>query len=127
MTARHPHQAALAEALGAARVLSEAESGAEALAGLAPFDAAVETVGGRAETLADAAAALRPGGVVSVVGFFTGRVGFDALPLMLKELTLAWSYCYHRGGESADFGRALAESVSVDPRLKGVLSTKGRL
>lgn len=108
VTARHPHQAAIAQALGAARVLDEAESGAEALAALPPFDAAVETVGGRAETLADAAAAVRPGGVVSVVGFFTGRVGFDALPLMMKELTLAWSYCYHRGGENADFHRAIA-------------------
>ena len=27
---------------------------------------------------------------------------------MLKELSLAWSYCYHRAGERADFARALA-------------------
>lgn len=107
ITARHDHQAALARDLGAKRVLREAEAGAAALADLEPFDAAVETVGGRAATLPDAAAAVRPGGVVSVVGFFMGAVSLDALPLMLKELTLAWSYCYHRGGARADFAAAL--------------------
>ncbi len=111
ITARHAHQAELAGRLGATKVLGEDESGAEALGALArehPFDGVVETVGGTADTLRHAAAAVRPGGTVSVVGFFLGSVSLDALPLMLKEVTLAWSYCYQRGGERADFARAVS-------------------
>lgn len=110
VTARHAHQAERARALGADRLLGEAEAGADALARLgreAPVDLVVETVGGRADTLALAAAAVRPGGAVAVLGLFLGRVALDALPLLLKEVTLAWSYCYRHGEGGADFDDAL--------------------
>jgi threonine dehydrogenase-like Zn-dependent dehydrogenase len=99
VTARHPHQAALARALGATRVLGESEAepfAADALGRDAPIDLVVETVGGRADTLRVAGAAVRPGGVVSVVGLFLGAMPLDPLALMMKEVTLAWSYCYGR-------------------------------
>ena len=54
ISARHPHQAELARALGASRVLEEAEATPESLALLgmeAPIDLVVETVGGSADTL----------------------------------------------------------------------------
>jgi 2-desacetyl-2-hydroxyethyl bacteriochlorophyllide A dehydrogenase len=114
ITARHPHQAARARALGADRVLEAEAATAAGLAALgreAPVDVVVETVGARADTLAAAGAAVRPGGVVAVVGFFVEPLRLDALPLMLKEVTLAWSYCYGHAdpdGRGPDFAEALA-------------------
>jgi L-iditol 2-dehydrogenase len=109
-TARHAHQAALAARLGAARVLAEADAGAAALDALGRakrIDLAVETVGGSADTLAPAAAALRPGGRVAVLGFFREPVRVHPAPMLLKELTLAFSYCYARPREGADFAEAI--------------------
>jgi 2-desacetyl-2-hydroxyethyl bacteriochlorophyllide A dehydrogenase len=114
LAARHPHQADLGRALGAVRVLSEAEATPAALASRAkhaPFDLVLETVGGKADTLRAAGAALAPGGAVSVLGIFLGAVSLDPYPLLLKEATLAWSNCYARswpGSPRADFEDAVA-------------------
>lgn len=109
ISARHPAQAALARELGAARVLSEGEAAPGELARStrrAPVDLVLETVGGTANTLAAAAAAVRRGGSVAVVGMFLAPVRLDTLPLLLKEATLAWSYCYGRSSEPCDFAAA---------------------
>ena len=109
-SARYPHQAALARALGAERVLSEDEAAPAALDQLSrehEFDVVVETVGGEANTLQAACHALRPGGVVSVLGIFMGRVEIDPLPLLLREGGLLWSNCSERRGDAADFVTAI--------------------
>ena len=62
---------------------------------------------GHADTLRHAAAAVRPGGVVSVLGVFWSAIRLNPFPLLLKEVTLAWSYCYHHGEETADFADAV--------------------
>lgn len=111
ITARYPHQAELAGALGATRVLSEKEGSAEALTALGnevPFDCVLESVGGMADTLSLAAAAVAPAGTISVVGHFYRPVSLDATPLFLKEVTLAWSNCYEHAHDGADFERAVA-------------------
>jgi 2-desacetyl-2-hydroxyethyl bacteriochlorophyllide A dehydrogenase len=113
VTARHPHQRERALALGATRVLDDAEATPAALDGIgrdAPIDLVVETVGGTADTLRGAVAAARPGGTVSVVGMFLGDVTLDPMPLLLKELTLAWSFCY---GEDPAHGADFAEAVDI--------------
>jgi threonine dehydrogenase-like Zn-dependent dehydrogenase len=110
VTARHPHQAELARSFGASRVLGEAEATEEALDALGrsePVDVVVETVGGHADTLRSAAAAVRPGGVVSVLGVFWSAIRLNPFPLLLKEVTLAWSYCYTHSEETADFADAV--------------------
>ena len=110
ISARHAHQAELARALGAHRVLDEREATPEALGALgleADIDLVVETVGGTANTLRAACHAIRPGGVVSVVGLFFQDPGLEPLALFLKEGTLAWSNCYHRGPDTADFDAAV--------------------
>lgn len=122
VSARHPHQAERARALGATRVLSEAEATTEALDGIgreAPIDVVVETVGGQADTLRAAAAAARPGGAVSVVGVFFGQLALDPMPLLLKEITLAWSYCY---GEDPAHGADFAEAVDVVAAARDALA-----
>jgi 2-desacetyl-2-hydroxyethyl bacteriochlorophyllide A dehydrogenase len=114
LAARHPHQADLGRALGATRVLTEAEATPAALASQAKSalaDLVLETVGGKADTLRAAGAALAPGGSVSVLGVFLGTVQLDPYPLLLKEATLAWSNCYARswqGSPRADFEDAVA-------------------
>jgi threonine dehydrogenase-like Zn-dependent dehydrogenase len=110
ISARHPHQAELARELGADRVLDEREATPEALGALSlehDIDLVVETVGGTANTLRAACHAIRPGGVVSVVGLFLQDPGVEPLALFLKEGTLAWSNCYHRGPGAPDFDEAV--------------------
>ena len=115
ITARHPHQALRARALGATRVLGEAEAeplALEAIGREAPFDLVVETVGGQADTLRAASAAVRPGGTISVIGLFLGGAPIDPFGLMLKEVTMAWSYCY--GVRAAGAGRSdFAHAIDV--------------
>jgi threonine dehydrogenase-like Zn-dependent dehydrogenase len=101
LSARHPHQARVGERLGAVRVLAEDETPPECA------DLVLETVGGSADTLIRAGTAVRRGGVISVVGVFMGQVTIEALPLFLKENTLAWSNCYVHPREGADFGTAV--------------------
>lgn len=129
ISARHAHQAELARALGADRVLGEDEASPEALAALTPAEAphaVVETVGGRADTAAAAVAALRPGGTVSVLGLFTGRVALPPASLFAKEATLAWSNCYVRppaaAGGRADFAEAVAMLDAERERLAPLCS-----
>lgn len=107
ITARHPHQAELGASLGATRVIAESDLEPHGLGREAPIDLVLETVGGNAETLDTAAAAVRPGGSVSVVGVFTGRVGIEPFTPLMKEVTFCWSNCYARGGEEADFATAV--------------------
>jgi len=110
LSARHPHQAELGRALGADRVLSESEAAPESLARLgaeAPIDLVVETVGGTANTLHAAAAAIRPGGVVSVLGLFMGEASLPAMPLLVKEGSLVWSNCYEHSDRGSDFADAI--------------------
>jgi threonine dehydrogenase-like Zn-dependent dehydrogenase len=125
ITARYPHQAEVAQRLGATRVLTEAEATRENLDRLGrshPIDMVVETVGGSADTLGDGAIAVRPGGAVAVLGFFLGGIKLDAIPLLMKEVSLVWSYCYHHGEESADFSDAI-EFLSRERELASLLAT----
>jgi threonine dehydrogenase-like Zn-dependent dehydrogenase len=110
LCARHPHQAALGERLGAGRVLREAQADAFALDALgreSPIDLVVETVGGDANTLEAAGAAVRPGGAVAVLGVFMRALRLSPLPYFLKEVTLAWSNCYSHPSERPDFETAV--------------------
>lgn len=124
-TARYPHQAELAERLGATRVLTEAEATRENLDRLGrshPIDMVLETVGGKADILDDGAAAVRPGGTLAVLGFFLGALGVDPLPLLMKEVSLVWSYCYHHDEQGADFSDAI-EFISRERELAALFTT----
>ncbi|MDB4433171.1 alcohol dehydrogenase catalytic domain-containing protein [bacterium] len=110
ISARHPHQAELAAKLGAERVFTELQASPGNLDRIgreSPIDLVVETVGGHADTMRSAVAAVRPGGAISVVGVFLGDVAFDALPVLLKETSLLWSNCYAHPREDADFETAI--------------------
>ena len=107
VTARHAHQGELAGTLGATRVLEADEVDAKVLTELgreSDVDAVLETVGGTANTLDLAAAAVRPGGRVAVLGLFDHPLSINPWPILEKELALVWSNCYSRPrGERPDF------------------------
>lgn len=105
VTARHPHQAEAARALGATVVGS---GDVLALAhGEGSFDSVIETVGGEADTLSEAVNLARPGGVISMLGVFGRPVSIPALAFSSKELTLVGSNCYARAGVTSDFAIAV--------------------
>ncbi|MGH0038202.1 MAG: zinc-dependent alcohol dehydrogenase [Myxococcota bacterium] len=125
-SARYPMQGERARSLGADRVLTEPEADPASLARLGlehDIDLVVETVGGRADTLRAACAAIRPGGTVSVLGLFFDTVEVDPFSLLLKEGTLAWSNCYDRQGAGpVDFERAAQLVGDERERLSELLT-----
>lgn len=106
VTARHPHQAAAALALGASRCCRSDEE-LHAAAQPQSMDVVIETVGGEADTLAQAIAHVRPGGQVAVLGVFSNFPTINAIALMMKEVRLFGSMTYGRDGTRSDFDTAL--------------------
>jgi L-iditol 2-dehydrogenase len=110
ITARHAHQARIARELGATAALDPASirvQAADATTSTASFPLVVETVGGHADTLLDASAAVAPGGRIVVLGVFQDLVSIDPWPLLFKEASLTWSLCYTRPEGAADFDEAV--------------------
>lgn len=126
ITARHAHQAEQARRLGATRVIDERDAnalGLDQIGRQSDIDVVVETVGGRADTLATAAAAVRPAGRISVLGLFMESPQISPLALLMKEVDLCWSNCYHRAaGQPADF-RVAADVVDRERERLALLVT----
>ena len=104
VVARRPQQREAALALGADRVVSDADAGGllgDALG--SPIDLVLETVGGDADTLDTAVAAARPGGTICLLGAFTRSPALPALFVLAKELRIIGSFVYGRAGARADF------------------------
>jgi L-iditol 2-dehydrogenase len=106
VTARHDAQREKARALGADGVYESADRAAREL-GDRGVDVVIETVGGKASTLADAVRLVRPGGTVLMLGVFDGDAPIPALDFSLKELRLIGSNCYGRFGAGSDFSAAV--------------------
>ena len=111
ITARHPHQQDAARRLGADEVIGDDEAGRarlEELAAQEAIDVAVETVGGRADTLIQAQRAVRRMGTVIVIGIFTDRlVTIDALDMVLRELNIIGAIIYGAPTGRAEYAMAL--------------------
>lgn len=124
VTARHPHQHAAVEALGARPFAATAE-GSAALAEYAreqAIDVVIETVGGTADTLNEAVQLVRPGGVVSVLGVFSGPVACSGLLLVVKEVRIVGSLTYGRAGGRADFEVAVELLARQRDRLRALIT-----
>jgi len=126
LTARYPHQAELGRALGATQVLSEQESTREALDRLGierPIEMVVETVGGHADTLTLAGAAIAPGGTAAILGLWFEPAPIDALTLIHKEARLQFANCYYtRESGKSDFEEAM-RLIAKNPSLWSAMST----
>lgn len=107
-TARHPHQKAMAEALGADAVFGDDAAGVGQIsAATGGADVVVETVGGHANTLADAFTVVGLGGRISVLGAFTQPVQIHPIMFFLKEPKVVGSNCYGRPGRQSDYEIAI--------------------
>ncbi len=107
-TARHPHQKAMAEALGADAVFGDdAASIGEIAKATGGADVVVETVGGHANTLADAFTVVGLSGRISVLGAFTQPVQIHPIMFFLKEPKVVGSNCYGRPGRHSDYEIAI--------------------
>jgi 2-desacetyl-2-hydroxyethyl bacteriochlorophyllide A dehydrogenase len=104
ISARHPQQRRLAEAIGVDEVLDPAKL---KVAGEKP-DVVIETVGGEATTVADGMLAVQRGGTVVIVGLFEKTPAFDPGVMLVKEVRLVGSMVYNRPLTGiADFDIAL--------------------
>lgn len=109
LSARYPHQAAMAERFGARAFMAD-EAGMAMLNELVarrPVPVVVETVGGTATTLDDAIRLVASGGRISVLGLFQQRPSIDALALVRREIQLCGAITYGMAGERPDFALAL--------------------
>jgi 2-desacetyl-2-hydroxyethyl bacteriochlorophyllide A dehydrogenase len=107
-TARHPHQKAMAEALGADAVFGDDPASIGEIARASGgADVVVETVGGHANTLADALTVVGLGGRISVLGAFTQPVQIHPIMFFVKEPTVVGSNCYGRPGRRSDYELAI--------------------
>jgi L-iditol 2-dehydrogenase len=103
-TARYPQQRELAKVLGAAHTYPDSSALLAAAGG--QVDVIIETVGGHADTLADAVAIARSGATIVMLGVFDGAPAIPGLPFSQKELTLVGSNCYGRERALGDFALA---------------------
>jgi len=124
VTARHAHQAAAAQALGATRIFSGADGASELFeqARACPVDAVIETVGGTADTINEALQLVRRGGCVAVLGVFTSFPSLNALSLIAKEVRIVGSLTYGRLGPRADFDVALALLAAEPERFRALIT-----
>lgn len=111
VTARHPHQAALAKELGADKVLPEdAAESEEALKDFtsgAMADLVIETVGGTAPTVNQGFMLVRRRGTVAILGLFEQPVPLEVGRAMNREATAVFSSCYGSFGGVPDFQVAI--------------------
>ena len=111
IVARHPHQQEAAKRLGADEVIGDDDAGRERLEELARqrvVDVAVETVGGRGDTLLTAQLAVRPKGRLLLLGVFTvPTVGINPLLLAKYEVELIGAMTYSAANGRADYQIAM--------------------
>jgi len=109
LVARHPHQRAAGERLGAS-VVADGE-----------YDIVVEAAGTDA-ALEQAAALCRPGGLVLFLSTHWSPVTIPGIPALMKELGFRWSFTYgsHPGGRDLDDAAAL---LAAEPEIARTLVT----
>jgi len=119
ISARHPQQKKLAEALGADEVLDPENLAASR----AKPDVVLETVGGEATTVADGMFAVARGGTIVVIGLFEKSPVFDPLVMIMKEVRLVGSMVYNRPLMGvADFDVALECIAAHADAMRGLVT-----
>lgn len=108
LVARHPHQKAAAEKLGAVAVNGE-------------YGLTVDAAGSDS-ALKQACELAAPGGTLLVLGVYHGDIKLPGLMMMFKELRVVGSYCYnhHAGGRDFDTAAAL---LAREPAIAQALIT----
>ena len=126
ITARHPHQQALAHALGADHVF-ESDAALLRAVGEQHVDVVIETVGGHADTLAESVRVARNGGRILMLGVFDHEPALPAFAFFQKELSLHASNCYGRECHRSDFSIATDLVIRHRERLEPVVTHRFKL
>ena len=108
LVARHPHQQAAGEKLGAVAVSGE-------------YPVTVDAAGSDS-ALKQACELAAPGGTLLVLGVYHGEMKLPGLTVMFKELRIVNSFCYnhHAGGRDFD---AAASLLAREPGIAQALVT----
>jgi L-iditol 2-dehydrogenase len=77
----------------------------------------IETVGGEADTMAEAVRCARRGGRVVVVGVFGAPRPTDYVQVIMKELEIVGSMIYGTVGSGSEFGAAVRRMSAVASEL----------
>ncbi len=126
ITARHPHQRALAERIGCDQVLAPEDF---AQVGETPVTV-IETVGGTAGTIGDGVNVVRHGGTVVMVGLFDDTPQFSPMVALVKEARIVGSMVYSvnerasraAGRKRADFDVALELLATEGATLRQLIT-----
>jgi threonine dehydrogenase-like Zn-dependent dehydrogenase len=108
LQARHAHQIAAGERLGAGQPSGK-------------YDITVEAVGSNA-ALAACVEHAAPGGRIAVVGVNYGDVTLAGLPFLMNELSVFGSFCYGRPHGAHEFAEAAA-ALAADPDIAATVVT----
>jgi threonine dehydrogenase-like Zn-dependent dehydrogenase len=77
----------------------------------------IETVGGEADTMAEAVRCARMGGRIVVVGVFAAPCATDYVQILWKELEIVGSKIYGTVASASEFGAAVRRMGPVAPEL----------
>lgn len=126
-TARHPHQAEMAKALGADEVLpthgTALKEALEAVTEGRGADLTIETVGGHSgETLEQSIDVTRMQGRVVILGGFRRPITLDWLPPLLKEQSIIFSSCYSIINGQHDYELAIDMLTSGRAPLRQIVT-----
>ena len=108
LEARHPHQKAAGERLGAGNPNGE-------------YEVVVESAGTES-SLATCISHAAPAGRVALVGVAHDNLALPGVPVMMKELTLVGCMCYDCGHGGHEFAQA-AEVLAADPEIAATVVT----
>jgi L-iditol 2-dehydrogenase len=125
-TARYDHQAAMAVALGAHRVLrtplgSRPEAVAEGMMMNGGADAVIETTAS-SRGVNDALASVRKGGCVVLVGGFVKSLEVDLKKIVDNEVSIFGSFCYGYSGMKKDFDSSIELIASHRVAVQGLIT-----
>jgi L-iditol 2-dehydrogenase len=109
ITARYPHQGELALKVGASTVFAPGSDELKTWGRARRPDVVIETVGGTADTLAEAFRLVRAGGTILALGVFSGHTQINGFRLVNDEVKLIGSVMYGRAGSNAEYGVAVRE------------------
>lgn len=121
VTCRYDHQAEMARQLGLEPVSTD---DVEQWAAEYEPGVVIETVGGEADTMAEAISCCRSGGRIVVVGVFGTPRPTDYRALVLKELEVTGSFIYGTVGRGSEFGVAVGRMQSITSELASLQTNR---
>ncbi|MFQ6096337.1 MAG: zinc-binding dehydrogenase [Armatimonadota bacterium] len=120
-TAKHPHQKAMAERLGASVLPGTEQEAVERDTKAATddmgADVVVETVGGVSDTTEAALRAVRKGGTVMLVGAYPQSLEVSLSTAIFCEIRIIGSNCYSAMDGERDFHVCIRAMASGEARL----------